>query len=101
MEPHQKFSILPAKGRIPLLHSAGEKEVIGKQLEVIKMIYSKVDSAFEGFPLNQLMHVLMVLGQADNAYANGKYDLALNEWRQIEKIINSLPVKKDNGDSIW
>lgn len=101
MEPHQRLSILPAKDRTPLLHSAGEKEVIGKQLEVIKTIYSKMDSAFEGFPLNQLMHVLMVLGQADNAYANGKYDLALNEWRQIEKIVNSLPAKKDNSDSIW
>jgi hypothetical protein len=101
MEPHEKFTILLPKDRIPLLHSAGEKEVITKQLEVIKMIYSKMDRVFENLPLDKLTSLLVIIGLADNAYANGKYDLALNEWCQIEKIIVNLSMKKDGNQPIW
>jgi len=100
-EPHQKFTILSAKDRIPILHSAGEKEVIEKQLEVIKMIYIRMDSVFNSMPFDMLDNLLKGTGRADNAYAHGKYDLALNEWRQIEKMIKNLPEQIKIEKPFW
>ena len=89
MEPHEKFTILPVKDRIPLLHSAGEKEVISRQLGILKNIYNKLDRKF--ISLSPMIFALLTrVSLADDFYANGKYDLALNEWCQIEKMASSV-----------
>ena len=89
MEPHEKFSILPAKDRMPLLHSDGEKEVIAKQLEVVKKIYDRTDRKFISIS-PAVLGLLMQVNIAEHEYQKGNYDIALDRWYQIEKSAANL-----------
>jgi len=89
-EPHKKFTILPAKDRLPILHSDGEKEVVAKQLEVINGLYAR--SGGKSVNLTpQLLGMIMQVNIAEHAYLDGNYDVALNQWRQIEKMLMAMP----------
>ena len=76
-----------AEDRRPTLHSVGENEVIEKQISIAKYLYEKLDSLVEDLSQDVVEKVLGMWARAEKMYFEVKYDLALNEWQNIEKTL--------------